>query len=342
MTGRRPQRALLFVLPLVLLGACKAKDLAQDVYVWQRLQSPRLSEAINEAPARLQRFRVLGFELEKDQRVVVTKPAFKSYKNKKVVFVARINGYRLVKDFSFARVHRALEDVRKSGIEVVGLEIDFDSADAGLADYARLLDKARVKGLPLSITALPSWVSHEAFLELAQKVDEVVLQLHAVKQNNLFDLKHAQKTVARFSNISIPAQKSLSLPNYKIPSSGGVKKVSAQNVRSLLAKLPRDIKRIVWFRLPIGDGHTWSMPMFKNVVEGNGLTTSIEYRIKGNKPPFNLVAKNTGSIDVHPKMPRLINADASGVLENANAPLAPAEERTIAWVRGENIEIILP
>jgi hypothetical protein len=80
------------------------------------------------------------------------------------------------------RIRRDIEGWRAAGNDIAGIQIDFDAATRGLADYAAFLKALRKElpqGIQLSVTGLLDWSSGgdaPALNALAGTVDEVVLQ----------------------------------------------------------------------------------------------------------------------------------------------------------------------
>ncbi|RYG24363.1 DUF3142 domain-containing protein [bacterium] len=68
---------------------------------------------------------------------------------------------------------------RANGIDPKGFQLDVDCPTRLLPRYATLLRRVRAKlDVPLSITALPTWLSSSQFEDLADAVDEVVPQFY--------------------------------------------------------------------------------------------------------------------------------------------------------------------
>lgn len=84
--------------------------------------------------------------------------------NRPVIFVARIDGQlaHLNERSIVDELAGMIAGWRRSEVAVAGVEIDHDCATARLAAYVRFLSNLRSRmgrAVPLSITALPAWLS---------------------------------------------------------------------------------------------------------------------------------------------------------------------------------------
>ncbi|MDG2004058.1 MAG: DUF3142 domain-containing protein [Novosphingobium sp.] len=85
---------------------------------------------------------------------------------------------------AYRAVLRELDRWREAGIQLVGLQVDFDAATKGLAGYAEFLGGLRERlpeGFALSVTGLLDWSAGgdpAALASLAGIVDEVVVQTY--------------------------------------------------------------------------------------------------------------------------------------------------------------------
>jgi Protein of unknown function (DUF3142) len=132
--------------------------------------------------------------------------------------VVRINGTR--RDFSAASVLQQLAPLWSSA-HWRGVEVDFDCARSGLANYAKFLRELRAQLPPevaLSFTALPDWLAAPAALRnLRQSADQSVLQVHAVARpaEGLFQTTHARKWIDAYAALA-PEPFEVALPAYGV------------------------------------------------------------------------------------------------------------------------------
>src|SRR6185369_6869028 len=113
-----------------------------------------------------------------------------------VILVVRIDGQlaQWDEEVLLDDLRAVLSWWRQNRVPVAGVEIDHDCGTARLSAYARFLAELRTRiedGVPLSITALPAWLSAPNLDTVLAQADEVVLQVHAVQspRGGLFDLK---------------------------------------------------------------------------------------------------------------------------------------------------------
>jgi hypothetical protein len=92
------------------------------------------------------------------------------------------------------------------GARLAGVQIDFDSATAGLAGYADVLRRVRTmlpQHLKLSVTGLLDWVPHgaeDALVAMVGIVDELVIQTYQDRDT----LPEAERYLAQADRLPIP------------------------------------------------------------------------------------------------------------------------------------------
>src|ERR1035441_535311 len=101
------------------------------------------------------------------------------------------------------------------------LQIDFDCAESKLDGYRAWVEafRRKVAPLPVSITALPSWLDQPAFNRLAAAAEGYVLQVHSLQRPRaldapfpLCDPASARRAVERAAQVGIPFR--VALPTY--------------------------------------------------------------------------------------------------------------------------------
>lgn len=340
-------------LVLVLAGLARsggpAVPLPQDAYVWQRRWTPALGDALRQSSDMIGRWRVLVAELDGAGRPTRTAPDWGTIarSGRPIVLVVRIDGsVPPPADPAFLdEVARVAEGAAGQGVTVAGIEIDHDCATARLDGYARFLAGVRSRlpaGLPLSITALPTWLPSPLFGAVAGRVDEIVLQVHAVR-NPHFGLFDGRRALGWLDTLARRTDKPfrVALPTYGVRvrwgEGGRIADVESEvptlagdgpadelmaapaDVAGLLRALERDppprLRGVVWFRLPSAeDDRAWSLATWRAVVQGGALrpTLSVEARDGGAPGLRDLVLVNTGVIDAG--LPRAIQLDAACAL----------------------------
>lgn len=226
------------------LSACDGRSkatpgLTHDFYVWQRLWSPPLAQALQQAAPDVGCWRVLSLQVGGPPSNMMNAPfsvalnwAALAATKRPVIVVVRIEGARVNRyDASLHRdISKHLQDMltqsRQHGVTLAGVELDHDCATSQLAAYAAWLQGLRaawrtqsawlpLSKLPLSITALPAWRVSPDLAALLRLVDESVLQVHAVQRPGagLFDAPSAQHWAQAWARLA-PHPFRLALPCY--------------------------------------------------------------------------------------------------------------------------------
>lgn len=337
-------------LVLMLSGLARsggpAGPLPQDAYVWQRRWTPALEEALRVSSDMIGRWRVLAAERDGAGGMARTAPDWGAVarSGRPAVLVVRIGGSTPppVDPAFLAEIGRAVDSATGQGVRVAGIEIDHDCATARLDGYALFLEALRRQlppGLPLSITALPTWLPSPLFGAVAGRVDEIVLQVHAVRNPRfgLFDPRSARMWLDQLARrTGTPFR--VALPAYGVrvrwgadgrlagvegerPTLDGDGPADDQRASELAAdpaevagllrglerNPPPGLRGVVWFRLPTAeDGRAWSLATWRAVMRGASLRTalSVEARDGGAPGLRDLVLVNAGAIDAD--LPRTV------------------------------------
>jgi hypothetical protein len=333
------------------------RPLDQDAYVWQRNWTPAVHAAVATAPAALGGLRVLVAEAADPQLAMVAADPVEAHRP--LTLVVRIDGARPIAELSLAPVLAVADRWRAAGIAVAGIEIDHDCATARLPDYATWLRAHRPAGLRYSITALPTWAGSPALHDVAAAVDELVVQVHAVRAPAIFE-PAARADLARFAAAVPEASLRVALPTYRAQVYGTPVEVEPAVVRAFVDELEREpianVHGIVWFRLPVaGDDTTWSTDTFAALIERRAPPASlveVTLRARGDDR-FDIVATNPTARSAELPAVRLAgDLEAvelvGGYSERArfhyrppHRRLAPGETQAIGWVRGKAPHVAL-
>ncbi|MBP6629338.1 MAG: DUF3142 domain-containing protein [Kofleriaceae bacterium] len=259
--------------------------LHHDAYVWQRAWTPAVRASVAAAPPALSGLRVLALELERDGAapvVVAVDPASLAAAGRPVTLVVRIDGSRLPGALTLAPALALAARWRAAGVPVRAVEVDHDAATAAVGDYAAWLAAQRpalaAAGLGLSITALPTWAAAPALPALAAGVDEVVVQVHAVRAPVLFAPDQALADLGRMASVLASAAPApalrVALPTYQVRVGGVVRAADPAAVSTLVRALAvapvPGLVGVVWFRLPVdGDRDAWSAQTLAAVMAGH-------------------------------------------------------------------------
>ena len=306
--------------------------LAQGAYVWQRLWMPANAQALHDSRTLFSELRVLAAQQHPREGWVEARVDLASLAadGRAVRPVIRLDGRLtgLKADAIATAAHDIVGAWRAAGVNVVGVELDFDCASARLGEYAKLLAAIKAK-LPddanLSITALPSWIGAAGLAGVLAQADEVVLQVHAVTdpRHGLFDANQARQWIAAFAKtdakpfrVALPAYGSALVLDAQgrtlgVESESGLPvagerlelfadpRAVAGLLRELEHERPANLRGIVWFRLPLpGDRRAWPLTTIEAVISGRELRAAWMPEISDNgNGAFDLAVRNSGNIE---------------------------------------------
>lgn len=326
-------RRLCTCLLLGLLAGCQpepATPLDQQLYVWQRQWRPAHAQALAESRADFSTLRVLALQAQPKagwSRARVDLAQLKA-DARPLIAVVRLDGQLPSLDLDMARTQIAqlLADWQAGGVNLVGLEIDHDSASARLPGYAEFLRQLRPQlppTLKLSITALPAWLGSPQLPALLQAVDSSVLQVHAVSNPRLglFNPSQARDWAKRWGRVT-EKPFYLALPAYGVallPDVGGAPVVESetplnrggarrelladpQHVATLVGQLrdkpPTHLAGLIWFRLPLpGDRRAWSLATLGAVARGEPLSSQWRVELSPQAGLYDISLVNLGNLD---------------------------------------------
>jgi hypothetical protein len=153
--------------------------MSQDAYVWQRVWTPEVVEAVDGST--FDSLALLGAERTWGQPTFFVDLGTLPEGTSLVLRAgAPPSGFDPVPDL--------LGDLRAvvtAHPEVSSLELDMDLPSARLPEYAGWLARLQ-EGLevPLGVTALPTWIDQPGFTELAARTQGLTLQLHWLDPND--------------------------------------------------------------------------------------------------------------------------------------------------------------
>jgi hypothetical protein len=219
------------------------------------------------------------------------------------------------------------------------LQIDFDCAESKLDGYRVWVEaiKRKISPVPVTITALPSWLNAAAFSRLAQSAGNYVLQVHSVERPadfkspfTLCDPRAAQRAVERSARIGVPFRVALPTYGYVLAfdrngkffdlSAEGPRKnwpvdVHLREVRSDPVELgalvrtwttnrPAAMRGVIWYRLPVAvDNLNWRWPTLGAIMALRSPRESFRVetrRVESGLVEINLV--NSGEIDISSRL----------------------------------------
>jgi hypothetical protein len=214
-------------------SAQEVGSLKHEAYIWQRVWTPSVVEAVRNHGTNFSELVVLKTEIaweRQEPRVSRARIDYPALKDTKVPLglALRIGPFRgpfttndnvavLLKKLATEMVSEA----RSNQVTPVELQIDFDCAESNLGGY-RLWVQAIVQAvapLPVRITALPAWLNRSSFKPLAKAAGAYVLQVHSLERPKdaqasvkLCDPGAALKAVDKADLLGIPFR--VALPTY--------------------------------------------------------------------------------------------------------------------------------
>jgi hypothetical protein len=218
-----------------------------------------------------------------------------------------------------------VNEARTNRVPLAELQIDFDSAESKLEGYRIWVEaiQRRVAPLPVTITALPSWLDSRAFQRLAAVATNYVLQVHSVERPKSFtapftlcDPRAARRAVERAGRIGVPFRVALPTYGYLLaydangkfislsaegprpnwPTNAQLREVSsdavalAELVQTWTADRPAAMRGVIWYRLPtIVDNFNWRWPTLGAILAA---------RIPQEKFSVNLRRVESGLVEI--------------------------------------------
>jgi hypothetical protein len=326
-------RFLVCLAAVVLLMGCERQDAApldQQLYVWQRQWTPAHDAALKDSRADFSTLRVLALQAfpQAGWSRARIDPALLKQDGRPLIAVIRLDGqlHSLDQDEITTQIQQVLSEWQGQGLMLSGVEIDHDAGNARLPAYRTFLTRLRTvlpASMPLSITALPSWLDSPELPELLSTVDSSVLQVHAVSdpRRGLFDPDQAKKWAKAWSRItSKPFY--LALPAYGVallPGESGAPIVESEvpieriGTRRELMADPQQLSRLgielrnnppahlaglIWFRLPLAnDRRAWSLTTLRAVALGDALDSRLALNVSVQDGLADISLSNQGNLD---------------------------------------------
>ncbi len=314
----------------------------------------------------MERVHVLALEL--DPRGPVRQPSIDVETlrtlGRPIVAVVRIDGRARDLPAAESHVRDILQRLKDQRLELHALEIDFDCDTSQLESYELFLTDVRRFLSPdthLAITALPAWMASPRLPGLVALADEVVLQVHSVRNpvNGLFNPDEAYAWLEDFAHLSAKPFK-VALPTYgsrvEWGSDGRVASVESEMRRRSAAGLSRELavdpevmadflrrlsrhpvnglSGIVWFRMPVDtDRRAWSVSTFLAVVQSQPLHRFVSATFeRRDANAGDIVIANTGPLDA--PVPKEIRLDASCHAADAvSGYVLQRSDGSLRWMR---------
>lgn len=344
---------LLFILCCAAASPCEAGSLRHDAYVWQRAWTSPVTNAVTSLASNFGELIVLQAEVTWRQgaprcvRVDLDYEALRA-SGRPVGLALRIGSFPgpfepdSPETLYLADLSRALvREARANHLRPTELQLDYDCAESKLNGYRVWLAAIQraVESIPVSITALPSWLNRSAFKKLASEADGYVLQVHSFERPRssdgpltLCDPRLARGAVAKAARIGEPFRVALPTYGYVVafdakgallglsaegpargwPETAKVVEVRANPfelsalVREWANERPRELQGLIWYRLPVaGDVLNWRWPTLATVMAGARPQARVRAYVRNAQPELvEIDLANDGTADAE-RLPRV-------------------------------------
>jgi uncharacterized protein DUF3142 len=131
--------------------------------------------------------------------------ATESLKNHRISLLIRV--YSIKKPGDIIEIIKAIiSKWEHKGVEVSGIQLDYDSPSSGLHEYANFVsvlhEYTRVQNIELSVTGLVTWLldNNDGTKELSRHIEYIVYQLY----NNYHPLDNIEKYFSSIQSINYP------------------------------------------------------------------------------------------------------------------------------------------
>lgn len=332
-------------------GRRSTGPLRHEAYIWQRAWSQPVRDAVTRRGTNFLSLSILKAEIswkDKQPQMARVAVAYESLVEAKrpVGLALRIGPYAgpfatndLIGRYVIETAVALVAEARTNRIELVELQIDFDCAEAKLDGYRVWVEaiQRRVAPLPVTITALPSWLNSRAFKRLAVVATNYVLQVHSVERPKSFtapftlcDPAAASRAVERAGRIGVPFRVALPTYGYLLafdaagkflglaaegprpnwPTNAQIREVSsnplelAALVQGWRHNRPATLNGVIWYRLPVsGDRFNWRWPTLGAIVESR--VPQEKFRVDTRRVEAGLVEislVNEGELDISSRL----------------------------------------
>ena len=325
--------------------------LTHEAYVWQRAWTTPVRDAIAQHASRFSGLTVLSAEVSwkgKQPQVVrvpldytvltnVHCPVGLAFRiGRCPVSVAADNATTV---FLTDVAASLIAEARSHCLAPRELQIDFDCAESKLDGYRAWVEdfRRKVAPLPVSITALPSWLEQPAFKRLAATADGYVLQVHSLQRPRaleapftLCDPAAARLAVERAAQVGIPFRVALPTYGYLIAFDAGGRFVGlsaegpsktwpagvqlrevranplelAQLVQFWATNRPAAMRGVIWYRLPVTeDTLNWRWPTLGAIVAERSPRESFRVETRRVEPGLvGISLINDGELDISSRL----------------------------------------
>lgn len=281
--------------------------LEQQVYIWQRQWTAQHAIALQESQHSFSQLRVLAAQAHPQEGWISANVDLQQLQKaqRPIIAVVRLDGQlsSLNTPQLLQQIQQLVQHWQQQPMQLVGLEIDYDSGTTKLpayVDFLRALRQQLPQSLSLSMTVLPAWLDAPALAELRAITDHSVLQVHAVNRiaQGLFDPKQAATWIERYQQqaqrpfyVALPAYGAAVTASGAIESEVSLPEAGARQeytvdpraVAALMQQIkrqrPAQLKGWVWFRLPLpNDQRAWAWSTLQKVMTEQPLQAQLQLR----------------------------------------------------------------
>lgn len=332
-------------------GGGAQQPLPHSAYVWQRVWTDGVRESVAQATTNFNELVVLGAEVSwknKQPHLVRVAVDYDSLAvtNCSVGLALRIGAFAgpfTSNDANLkwleALAESLVTEARTNGINACELQLDFDCAESKLDGYRVWVEaiQRRVAPVPVTITALPSWIGTAGFKRLARASSNFVLQVHSLERPRdigqpftLCDTQAARRAVERAGEMGVPFRVALPTYGYLLafnpdgkflglsaegpaqswPQGTQIREIRADPIEmASLVELwrtnrPPSRSGIIWYRLPVAvDNLNWRWQTLSDIVHSRPLCKSVRAvsrRIDAGLVEISIV--NEGGLDVSSRL----------------------------------------
>lgn len=301
--------------------------LDHEAYVWQRAWNEELGNAVIEAGTGLAGLLCLAGEIAvengnfKTLRIPINHLALRQAGDKPTAVVrifpsVAAGGWTpQARESCDGLLREIVEEWSREHVGGVALQIDFDCPESRLVEFHEQMRrwKAQFPLVPITFTALPTWLHRAEFCPLAAEFPDYVLQVHSLHLPGktggwvgLCDPSEMRTATHAAAKLGVPFR--LALPTYSclvvfgengkvaevygedLPETlpvGALDTIALDSDAHLLSSMVREWERarpesmrgIVWYRLPApGDRLNWDWTLLERVIGGLPLTRSWSLR----------------------------------------------------------------
>lgn len=307
-------------------------EMSQEAYLWQRVWTASVEDAVRQRSGSFARLTVLCVEMHVsgagEWEVERMHDSIQGMETKsplaEAALAIRIGANAAELGWTPEAVANVVHVLRPLSALSGVLQVDYDCPSSKLGDYLALLQGVRL-AFPdhqLEITCLPDWLGWDAFPVLLGQVDRYVMQVHGVTgyggAGTLCDPELARATVRKCGHYEVPFM--VALPTYRhavrrgdrgqvieVVSEGGELSPGvdyelmgakhgemASLIRGWNQLRPASMQGVIWYRLPVeGERMNWTWSSMQQVMKGQDVRAEPVWEMQRRQDgSYALILKN--------------------------------------------------